>query len=154
MGTLKDVTEGIEPVSYQQALWDKLSQGGFKQGQMTLYASGRQTGKSTLNAYYGSTGIKSLYYNNLCEEIMLPGYPITSVSLKKLMPKYQFSRANWYIADFDWRNELEVLAWCTQQFGPHPQRPDAWSRWYNKYGEMIHFRDAKDYQWFLLRWGV
>jgi hypothetical protein len=140
---MKNYSEGIEPLSYQQSLLDKLNQGGFKYGEMALYSAGRQTGKSTLNSL-----IKTLYYN------MLPGYPITSVSLKKLMPKYQFSRANWYVADFDWRNELEVFDWCTQQFGPHPQRPDAWSRWYNKYSQLIHFRDAKDYQWFLLRWGV
>ena len=149
MKILKDVTEGIDPfpfLSYQQALWDRLNQGGFKQGQMPLYSAVQQTGKSTF--------LKSAYYKNLCEEIMLPGYPITSVSLKKLMPKYQFSRANWYVADFDWVHQAEVLKWCAQQFGPHPQRPDAWSRWYNKYSEKIHFRDAKDYEWFLLRWGT
>jgi hypothetical protein len=149
MKILKDVTEGIDPfpfLSYQQALWDRLNQGGFKQGQMPLYSAVQQTGKSTF--------LKSAYYKNLCEEIMLPGYPITSVSLKKLMPKYQFSRANWYVADFDWVHHGEVLEWCKQQFGPHPQHPDAWSRWYNKYSEKIHFRDAKDYEWFLLRWGT
>jgi hypothetical protein len=145
MGILKDVTEGIEPLSFQRALWDRLNQGGFKQGQMSLYSAGRQTGKSTLNTWF---------QNNLCEEIMLPGYPKTSNSLKKLMPKYKFSRANWYVAEFDWVHHGEVLEWCAQQFGPHPARPDAWSRWYNKYSEKIHFRDEKDYQWFLLRWGV
>jgi ABC-type phosphate transport system ATPase subunit len=36
---------------YQQALWDKLNQGGFKHGEMTLFTAGRQTGKSTLNQY-------------------------------------------------------------------------------------------------------
>lgn len=49
MRILKDVTEGIQP--FQQALWDKLSQGGFKQGQMTLYSAGRQTGKSNFYQY-------------------------------------------------------------------------------------------------------
>jgi hypothetical protein len=135
MGILKDVTEGIEP--FQQLLWDKVRQGGFKQGELMLITAGRQTGKSTF--------LKSVYYKNLCEEIMLP---------MKAEPKYKFSRANWYVAEFDWVHQHEVLAWCSQQFGPHPARPDAWSRWYNKYNEKIHFRDAKDYQWFLLKWGV
>jgi hypothetical protein len=141
METIKDVTESIEPLSFQRALWDKFANGGFKKSDLAIISAGRQTGKS-------------IYYNNLCKEIMLPGYPKTSVSLKRLMPKYQFSRANWYVADFDWVHQAEVLKWCAQQFGPHPQRPDAWSRWYNKYSEKIHFRDAKDYQWFLLKWGV
>ena len=145
MGIIRNTTEGIHPYV----------NGGFKRGEMAIISSGRQTGKS-------------IYYNNLCKEIVLsnsidmtvlesmliPGYPITSVSLKKLMPKYQFSRANWYVAEFRWQDQHKVLAWCSQQFGPHPANPDAWSRWYNKYSERIHFRDEKDYQWFLLRWGV
>ena len=144
METIKGVTEGIEP--FQRALWDKLANGGFKKGELAIISAGRQTGKSTF--------LKSAYYKNLCEEIMLPGFPKTSNSLKKLMPKYKFSRANWYVAEFDWVHQGEVYEWCTQQFGPHPARPDAWSRWYNKYSERIHFRDEKDYTWFLLKWGV
>ena len=131
MGILKNVTEGIEPIR----------SGGFKHGEMMILSAGRQTGKS-------------IYYDNLCKEIFFPGMPLTTLSLNRLMPKYQFSRANWYVAEFDWVHQAEVLEWCTKQFGPHPQRPDAWSRWQNKYSDRIHFRDAKDYQWFLLRWGV
>jgi hypothetical protein len=131
---VKNITEGIEPLPYQQALLDKLRQGGFKHGQMALYNASRGTGKSTLNAWF---------QNNLCKEILLPMRP---------EPKYKFSRANWYVADFDWVHHGEVLAWCKQQFGPHPNNPDAWSRWYNKYSEKIHFRDSKDYEWFVLRW--
>jgi hypothetical protein len=146
MSIIRNTTEGIHPYV----------NGGFKRGEMSVISSGRQTGKSTM------TMLKSRIYNaNLCKEIILSdqqlcilGYPKTSNALKKLMPKYQFSRANWYVAEFDWVHHGEVLAWCSQQFGPHPARPDAWSRWYNKYSEKIHFRDEKDYQWFLLRWGV
>ena len=145
MNIIRNTTEGIYPLQpFQQALWDQLSQGGFKQGQMTLYSAGRQTGKSYLNALYGSTGIKSLYYSNLCNEILLPMKPA---------PRYKFSRAKWYVAEFDWEQQTEVIKWCTQQFGPRPENPDAWSRWYHKSWTEIHFRDAKDYEWFLLRWG-
>jgi hypothetical protein len=153
MGIIRNTTEGIHPYF----------NGGFKRGEMAVISSGRQTGKSTM------TMLKSRIYNaNLCKEIILsnsfdmtvlesmliPGYPKTSNALKKLMPTYKFSRANWYVAEFDWVHQHAVLAWCSQQFGPHPARPDAWSRWYNKYSERIHFRDEKDYQWFLLKWGV
>ncbi len=67
--------------------------------------------------------------------------------------KYKFSR-NWYIADFDDANYKEVRAWCTEQFGPEPKFPDAWSRWQHRYAHQIHFRDEKDYNWFVLRWGT
>lgn len=42
----------MELKSYQQALLDKLSTGGFKPGEMTLFTAGRQTGKSTISQYY------------------------------------------------------------------------------------------------------
>ena len=141
MGIIRNTTEGIHP--FQKALYDKISQGGFKPGEMPIISAGRQTGKSMLNQWFT---------NNLCKEIMLPGYPKTSIALKKLMPTYKFSRTNWYVAEFYWVHQAEVLAWCSQQFGPHPARPDAWSRWYNKYSEKIHFRDEKDYEWFVLKW--
>jgi hypothetical protein len=138
MQTLKNVTEGILP--FQQALLDKVSQ-GFKAGQMIIYSGGRQTGKSTLNQYYG----KLWSNNNLCKEIFLPMKP---------EPKYKFSRAKWYVVDYNWRDYDAVREWCTQQFGPHPKNPDAWSRWWHSYADTIRFRDEKDYQWFLLRWCV
>lgn len=133
MNILRNVTEGIYPLRpYQQALLDKVS-GGFKAGEMMIISAGRRTGKSYLNQLYG---------NNLCKEILLPMKP---------EPKYKFSR-DWYVAEYDWVHQYEVLEWCKQQFGPHPKNPDAWSRWCNHYSERIHFRDAKDYEWFLLRW--
>jgi hypothetical protein len=132
---LGNTTGGIYPLQpFQQLLWDKVRQGGFKQGQMTLYSAVQQTGRSTLNAWF---------QNNLCKEILLPMKPA---------PKYKFSRAKWYEADYDWIHRAKVLEWCTQQFGPQPERPDAWSRWQHKYPQRIHFRDAKDYEWFVLRW--
>lgn len=99
---------------------------------------------------------KRIIEANLCKEIMfdIPGYPKTSASLKKLMPRYKFSRAKWYVAEFDTQYYFEVEAWCAEQFGPHPKRPDAWSRWQHTYENKIHFRDEKDYNWFVLRWGA
>lgn len=82
--------------------------------------------------------------------------PMNDVRLFKLRNplKYKFSRAKWYVAEFDTKYYLEVDEWCAQQFGPHPNCPDAWSRWVHKYEDKIHFRDEKDYQWFVLRWGA
>lgn len=157
MDILKNTTDGIYPYRpYQKALWDKFTLGGFKQGQMTLYSSGRQTGKSMLNA---------IYNNNLCKEITLSGQEyLHLVELKmgfanlatdrikqrKKVRQYKFSRANWYVAEFDSFKSNEVLGWCTDQFGK-PGR-DAWSRWRYMHLGKIHFRDEKDYAWFMLRW--
>ena len=96
---------------------------------------------------------------NLCKEIVFEGayyapyFPKTLAAFDRLpVNKYKFSRAKWYVADFDWVRQGEVLEWCRQQFGPHPKNPDAWSRWCQKYQEKIHFRDEKDYLMFLLKW--
>lgn len=74
-------------------------------------------------------------------------YP--ALTLKE--PKYRFSR-KWYQAYFDTKYYFEVDAWCSQQFGPHPTQPDAWSRWWHKFEDSILFRDEKDYVLFMLRW--
>ena len=132
---MKNTTEGLYP--YQKSLYDKFS-AGFKLGEMIVFSGGRQTGKSMLNQYYGK-----LWNDNLCKEIFLPMKPKS---------KYKFSRSNWYVADFAWIHQAEVVEWCTEQFGPHPKNPDAWSRWCHHYQERIHFRDEKDYAWFMLRW--
>ena len=65
--------------------------------------------------------------------------------------KYKFSR-EWYVAEFAIKDYTDVIHWCREQFGPHPSQPDAWSRWIHRYEDKIHFRDEKDYIWFVLRW--
>ena len=114
--------------------------GGFKHGEMAIVASSRQSGKSH---FYQKMLLESIYNTNLCKEILLPMH---------LKPKYKFSRAHWYVAEFDWKNYDLVDAWCEQQFGPQPDCPDAWTRWYHHYTDKVHFRDEKDYVLFVLRW--
>ena len=131
---LGNTTNGIYPLQpYQQVLWDRMNQGGFKKGQMTLYSAGRGIGKSTLNAWF---------QNNLCNEIILPMKPAS---------KYKFSRAKWYEAKLP-RDQQAAFAWCVKQFGPEPTNTDAWTRWYFNVDRTFRFRDSKDYEWFLLRW--
>jgi hypothetical protein len=64
----------------------------------------------------------------------------------------KFSRAKWYVAEFDWKDYDKVDNWCAEQFGPQPDRPDAWSRWYHHYSDKIHFANEKDYVLFVMRW--
>lgn len=107
---------------------------GWKPSELYVIA-GRQSGKSMLNQWFS---------NNLCKEIILPMKP---------EPKYKFSR-DWYVVEYNWMHHDGVIAWCTEQFGPHPNAPDAWSRWHNPYSDRIHFRDKEDYLMFVLRWGL
>lgn len=65
--------------------------------------------------------------------------------------KYRFSR-EWLKADFRSEDYSDAHRWCEEQFGPHPVRPDAWSRWWHKFESSILFRDERDYILFTLRW--
>jgi hypothetical protein len=122
-------------LKYQLDLLDKIA--GFKTGEMIIY-SVRRTGKSM---YYNAFNKNRIYYDNLCKEIMLPE------------PKYKFSRAKWYEADmFNRGLSREMREWCIEHFGPLPKNPDAWSRWTNQWNSTFRFRDAQDYEWFMLRW--
>lgn len=99
---------------------------------------------------------RRIIMTNLCKEIVsVQPMPDITYRVPKLpQPKYQFSRAKWHTADTTWilgREYNEIIAWCTDQFGPHPRRSDAWSRWWVGTGQ-IYFRDEKDYLMFVLRW--
>lgn len=118
---------------------------GVTPGEMFIITSGRQTGKSYYMKALKNRAYGKLFNDNLCKEIILP-----MISFPK--PKYKFTRTNWYVADFDPQYYFQVEEWCKEQFGPHPRYPDAWSRWVHTYEDQIHFRDAKDYEWFVLRW--
>ena len=66
--------------------------------------------------------------------------------------KYNFSR-DWYKANINDRDYDDVRAWCTEHFGPEDKFPNAWSRWQHRFEHVVYIRDAKDYNWFILRWG-
>lgn len=75
----------------------------------------------------------------------------TRVFTKKPM---NFSRAKWYTADANLEDWVDVIDWCREQFGLSPKNPDAWCRWFTRELGTVNFRDEKDYNWFLLRWGA
>jgi len=147
MSILKNTTEGINYplLPYQQTLSGRLRTGGVAAGEMAIISSGRQSGKSYLTAQYAQyRGV------NPCNEISLP-------MGKVMKPKYQFSRAKWYVAHYAALDEAlghtQVFQWCADNFGPMVQHPDAWSRWaLGAAWSTIRFRDERDYTWFQLRW--
>jgi hypothetical protein len=103
--------------------------------------------------------LNSIYGTNLCKEIILPGttHKLINMTVKfdynNSRSKYKFSR-KWYVADHNYEDYDAVIAWCTEQFGPRPLVPDAWTRWHNTYIDQIQFRDKADYEWFILKWGT
>ena len=86
MSILRNTTAGISYplLSYQRALLDRLQSGGSLPGEMSIITSGRQIGKSYLNALYSRV--------NPCNEISIPIGKVTKA-------KYKFTRANWYRVD-------------------------------------------------------
>lgn len=136
---MKNKTTTVDLEAWSQCVLG-MTTGGIHPGEITVYHSGRQTGKSALNQWFN---------NNLCKEIFLPMQPVTK-------PKYQFSRAKWHTVDIGagmWRlgrEYNEIIKWCTEHFGKHPNKPDAWSRWWVGVGS-IYFRDEKDFVFYKLR---
>ncbi len=64
------------------------------------------------------------------------------------------SSAEWYQAKSP-TDRQGAYAWCFKHFGPDAADPDdSAHRWYYTIFGNFRFRDAKDYEWFLLRWGV
>jgi hypothetical protein len=108
-----------------------------------------------------------LYQENLCKEIMMTAqeqlctlgvYYAPYIYIPKIMkPKYQFSRAKWHTVDIGdgiWRlgrEYNEIIEWCTKHFGKHPNRPDAWSRWWVGVGS-IYFSEEKYFVFYQLNW--
>jgi hypothetical protein len=135
---MKKKTITVDLESYSQPCVLGSVSSGIHPGQLSVYMAGRQTGKSLYSQY-------AIMDINLCKEIILPMFAMKA-------PKYKFSRANWYQAEFDVDHYEEVEEWCEQHFGPHDQQPNAWSRWWHKFEESILFRDEQDYILFTLRW--
>jgi hypothetical protein len=148
MKILKDVTEGIEPfpvLPYQQALLDKLSQGGFKHGQLTLFSAGRQTGKSTLSMQSIKDMLDALH-NRPIEDLVLSEGKVYG--------------ARYYCVGPIGGNWADMEQWCKESFGAHggaiwgmdPNKPPFPNeRWYMN-NSKFWFRTEKDRNWFIMKW--
>lgn len=108
-------------------------------------SAGAAKGEKYIISYSKQTG-KSVYYEHLKKDSR------EDISEGK-EPRYKFSR-KWYeehLMFTSYQPIQERLEWCEEMFGPQPQNPDAWTRWYTSY-TTIRFRDKADYEWYLLRW--
>jgi hypothetical protein len=132
--------------SYQQVLWDKINQGGFKRGEMPIFMSGRQTGKSALNALYG----------RLWEDVL--NRPVEELVLSE----GRFHGARFYCVEPIGGNWMDMEAWCIKSFGDPASVWDLkrtgeqfiWpeeGRWY-KNDRKFWFRNERDRTMFIMRW--
>lgn len=103
---------------YQQALFDKISAGGLKPGELSIFSAGRQTGKSMLNAMYGKLMEQSRPRFQIIDQAKVDGatwYTITCVRevsewVREYPKELQYSHIdkNWtvYNNKFDIHEEL------------------------------------------------
>lgn len=105
---------------YQQALFDKISAGGFQAGELVVFSAGRQTGKS-------------IYSSNLCQEVMYSGFVTVDQALVDNEP--------WYVIR---THSSDVAAWLRSQ--PKELRHEYSGNQY-RYGNMF---DVKENLYLLL----
>ena len=113
-----DMMKQFELKPYQQVLFDKMSAGGFKPGELFIFTAGRQPGKSMLNAMYGKLMEQSRPKFQVTDQALVDGatwYTITCVPevgawIRKQPKESQYAHIdkNWTIYQnwFDIHEEL------------------------------------------------
>lgn len=130
---------------WQQDIFDKITSGGFKPGEMTIMMAGRQMGKS----HFTQQAIDRLMRD-------LNSQPITDLVLSEgtvYGNRYHCVEpvgGSWF--------DMEV--WCTRTFGECSDRDKIWGekkaplpneRWYMN-NRKFWFRNEKDRTMFIMRW--
>lgn len=117
---------------------------GFKQGEMVIMMSGRQIGKSALNAAYG----------RLWADILESDVKVSDIVLSE----GKIYGARYYTAEPVGGNWLEMEVWCTKVFGEgsralwgDAKAPEPARRWYAN-NRKFWFRNEKDRDWFIVMW--
>ena len=128
---------------YQQAMLDKISV-GLKAGEMMTMSSGRQTGKSVLNAAYGRLWNDIMEANTKVSDMVLSEGTVYGSRYYCVQPV----GGNW----------IEMEAWCGQVFGEgsralwgEKKAPEPARRWYAN-NRKFWFKSEKDRDWFIVMW--
>lgn len=118
--------------------WQKDLLKQVKPGQtLNVMTAGRNVGKSQLANY--AKLWNEIYYKEM------PTYTLTEGKV--------FDEPYYVVKLFGY-NWAEVEEWCTESFGPTPKE-GVWEphgRWYAN-NAALWFREAKDRDWFVMRWG-
>ena len=128
---------------YQQAMLDKISV-GLKAGEMMIMSSGRQSGKSMLNAAYGRLWNDIMEANSKVSDMQLGEGTVYGSRYYTVQP-----------VGGNWR---DMEAWCTKVFGDgsralwgEKKAPEPARRWYMN-NSKFWFKSEKDRDWFLVMW--
>ena len=101
------------PLTYQQTMIDKMQAGGFKPGEMSIIAAGRQTGKSMLTQMYGSMTVKIRKPKfTMRDQAEVDGATWYTVSCTKEIGEWLRTQPK------EWHYEL-VDVWSLSQFDIH-----------------------------------
>ncbi len=134
---------------WQEQIFDKITSGGFKPGEMMIMMSGRQIGKSTINQQIAA-------YKRMMQDIA--NRPVEELILQE----NRFAGARYYTVEPIGGNWMDMEVWCLKTFGPSA---DVWDiktsdeqfiwpelgRWY-KNDRKFWFRNEKDRTMFIMRW--
>jgi hypothetical protein len=128
---------------FQKDLLDKITSGGFKPGQLSIFAAGRQTGKSTLTQQTIERLMRDLNSRPI-EELMLGDRRIHGSRFYTVEPV----GGNW----------LEMDRWARETYGEPSTlwvSPDdlVQCRWFAN-DRKFWFRKERDRTMFILKWSV
>ncbi len=128
---------------WQEQIFDKITSGGFKPGEMMIMMSGRQVGKS----FWTNQAIKRLMDD-------LNSNPVSEITLGE----GTVYGSRYYTAAPIGGNWLEMEKWCSITFGEgcralwgEKKAPEPARRWYAN-NRKFWFRSEKDRTLFIIRW--
>jgi len=132
-----------ELLPWQQKIFNKITSGGVKPGEMMIMSAGRQIGKS----HFTQQAIDRLMRD-------LNSQPISDL----ILSEGTVYGARYYCVEPVGGSWLDMEVWCTRTFGdpgdkiwdsgpaPLPAR-----RWYMN-NRKFWFRTEKDRNWFIMKW--
>jgi hypothetical protein len=120
--------------------WQKKIISGFKKGEMSLFATGHRTGKSTLTQQTIDRLIRDLNSR-----------PIEKLVLAERL----YCGAHFYTVEPVGGNWLDMETWCIKTFGSSADvwdfKMDSVGRWYAN-DRKFWFRKERDRTMFIMRW--
>jgi hypothetical protein len=133
---------------FQKDLLDKITSGGVKPGQLSIFAAGRQTGKSTLTQQTIDRLMRDLNSRPIEELVLSEG---------------RVYGARYYCVEPVGGNWRDMEDWCISTYGASTgsiwaqevdkSTPLVNERWYGN-NRKFWFRNERDRTLFILKWSV
>jgi hypothetical protein len=127
---------------WQQNIFDQITAGGFKPGEMMVISAGRQTGKS-------------MFTQQAIERLMrdLNSQPVSDLTLSE----GTVYGTRYYCVEPVGGNWPDMETWCLDTYGnpgsawDKNKAPEPNARWYMN-DRRFWFRKEQDRDWFIIRW--